>query len=341
MKLNYSFSKREIALILVLVLVLIGLLYYRFVYLGISAQVEQYNTEDLEMQIQMEQLQLIEWQKMKDEIDNVGKVSTSSLETYDNQKAEINLLNDIFEPVISYNFSFQKPAAKGDTVRRNVSVSFTAIDYASAQEIIAQLHNSKYRVLIHDISITPGDLTSEYLTALATEALNDRAALNLLKKQVRTLIDANLKVDSYVMKVYNGEPLTEAPPETEAVTAAATEGMAGMEGQELPLETIQEDGVLFEEEGAETLPEGGTAETLEDGTVVAPQPAAPQQTITEVLLTELQSESETETEKPVQTLENSLVNVSMTMTFYETVYGVENLDGLIIEKSDEPAANAG
>ena len=53
MKLNYSFSKREIALILVLVLVLIGLLYYRFVYLGISAQVEQYNTEDLEMQTRL------------------------------------------------------------------------------------------------------------------------------------------------------------------------------------------------------------------------------------------------------------------------------------------------
>ena len=82
MKLNYSFSKREIALILVLVLVLIGLLYYRFVYLRIGDQEKQYDTTDLEAQVQQEQLQLIEWEKMQNEIDEIGKVSTSSLETY-------------------------------------------------------------------------------------------------------------------------------------------------------------------------------------------------------------------------------------------------------------------
>ena len=68
MKLNYSFSKREIALILVLVLVLIGLLYYRFVYLRIGDQEKQYDTTDLEAQVQLEQLQLIEWEKMQNEI---------------------------------------------------------------------------------------------------------------------------------------------------------------------------------------------------------------------------------------------------------------------------------
>ena len=72
MKLNYAFSKREIALILALVLVLVGLLYYRFVYLGISSQTDQYDSTDLEAQIQMEQLQIIEWQKMQDEIIEVG-----------------------------------------------------------------------------------------------------------------------------------------------------------------------------------------------------------------------------------------------------------------------------
>ncbi len=326
MKLNYSFSKREIALILILILVLVGLLYYRFVYLGISDQVDQYNTADLESQLQLEQLQLIEWQKMQDEIDDIGQVSTSSLETYDNQKQEINLLNDIFEPVIRYNFSFEKPVAIIDTVRRNVTVSFTTIDYNSALEIISQLHSSKYRVLLRDISISPGDLTSDYLSALATEALTDRTALQQLKKQVDTLIASNIKVDEYVMKVYRGEPLTEAP-QTEPATEFV-EGMEGMEGQEMPQETMPGEGALIEGgEGEMVIPEGGTVETLADGTIVAPQP---------VPVTETQSE--TETEKPVQTLENSIVNVSMTMTFYETAYGAKSLDGLIIQTPETTAA---
>ena len=336
MKLNYAFSKREIVLILALVLVLVGLLYYRFAYLGISGQKDQYNTADLEAQIQMEQLQLIQWQKMQDEIIEVGKVSTSSLETYDNQKQEINLLNDIFKPVIRYNFSFEKPVATGDTVRRNVKVSFTTIDYNSALEIIAQLHDSKYRVLLKDISISPGDLTADYLNALANEALTDPSALTQLKKQVGSLLSSGLPVSTFVMKVYNGEPITEAP-ETEAPMAvpAEGEGMEGTEDLEMPGETMPDGSVLIEGEDGEAviLPEGGTYETLEDGTIVAPQIQSEAQTV---------SESETEeTEPPVQTLENSIINVALTMTFYETIYGAENLDGLIIEKPQVEAPEEG
>ena len=81
----------------------------------------------------------------------------------------------------------------------------------------------------------------------------------------------------------------------------------------------------------ETILVGGetveTVETLADGTIVAPVPQ-----------TETQSETVTETEKPVQTLQNSIVNVSMTMTFYETAYGAESLDGLII--MNPPAADS-
>lgn len=324
MKLNYSFSKREIAMILILILVLVGLSYYRFVYIGISNQVEQYDTKDIEAQLQLEQLQLIEWEKMQEEIDNIGKVSTSSLETYDNQKQEINLLNDIFEPVIRYNFSFEKPTAVIDTVRRNVRVSFTTIDYISALEIITQLNDSKYRVLLKDISISPGEMTTVYMSALATQALTDPKAMTQLRKQVDTLLASGLVVEDYVMKVYRGEPLTEAP-ETE-MPLEGMEGLEGMPGQELLQETMLEEGALIEgAEGMPQVPEGGTYETLEDGTVVAPQPVT-------------ETETQTETEPPVQTLENSIVNVSLTMTFYETAYGAESLDGLIIEKPAAPPA---
>ena len=90
-----------------------------------------------------------------------------------------------------------------------------------------------------------------------------------------------------------------------------------------------EEGTVEGEEGA--VPEGGTVEPLEDGTIVAPQPGAEPQPQSET-----QTETQTETERPFPTLENSIVNVSLTMTFYETIYGATNLDGLIVEKVETP-----
>ena len=135
---------------------------------------------------------------------------------------------------------------------------------------------------------------------------------------------ANLNIDEYVMKVYRGEPLTEAP-ETEPLTESEAYA-EGMEGQEMPMETILEDGTVIAG-GTAPVAEGGTVETLADGTIVAPRAPA--------------AETQTETEKPVQTLENSVVNVSMTMTFYETAYNAPSLDGLIIETPEAPQEQAG
>ncbi len=315
MKLNYTFSKKEIALILVLVLGLIGLVYYRFVVLDLNNSIEQYYTADVEAQVQEQQLHVIEWERMQDEIKNAnGQTATSSLETYDNQKQEINLLNDIFEPVIRYSFSFSKPVATGDTVRRNVSVSFTSIDYKSAQVIIKKLYSSEYRVLVKDISISPGDYTKDYLTALATEALTDRKARNRLEIQVEALMESGIEIDPYVLKVYNNEPLTEEPLTETLPAEDDQETVLGTEdyGNGTPDETVADNS---------TIASGEAAVANNDGSVLSSESAT----------SETQSETQKETEAPLKTLENSLVSVSMTMTFYETAYGAENLDGLIIQ----------
>ncbi len=323
MKLNYAFSKKEIALILVLILGLLGLLYYRFVYLNISGFEEEYDTTDLEAQVREQQLHVIEWERMQDEILNAnGKTATSSLATYDNQKQEINLLNDIFEPVIRYSFSFSKPVATGDTVRRNVNVSFTSIDYRSAQIIIQKLYNSQYRVLVRDISISPGDYTKDYLTALATEALYDQKARNRLEIQVEALMESGMEIDPYVLKVYNREPLTEAPITETTVQETNQETVLGMEEnvEAAPSETVvgENSGVM----GDGLVPDN-TAIIGTDGNATSSGQA----------VAETQSETQMETEPPLKTLENSLVSVSMSMTFYETAYGAENLDGLIIQSA--------
>lgn len=85
--LKRAFSKKEITLILLLTLGLLVLLYYRVVYLQIQDQLSQYDTADLEANIEIEQARAQQIQSMKAAIKE-GKSgdNVSRLETYDSQK---------------------------------------------------------------------------------------------------------------------------------------------------------------------------------------------------------------------------------------------------------------
>lgn len=155
---NYEFNKREIALILVLVAVLMGLMYYQFIYCDIQDKKAKYDTTDIDNEVMIEQSKLMKINSMEAEIaantdSSEQDASTGYVETYDNLKAEINLLNDIFADAATFNLSFEQATAVDDAVRRNISVTFTASSYKVAKEIITKLHDAKYRCLIRNISI--------------------------------------------------------------------------------------------------------------------------------------------------------------------------------------------
>lgn len=155
--LNRNLKKSEIALILVLVAALLGLLYYQFVYKEQQASISRYDTAELENQIMIEQARAAQIRSMQDEIElNQSDESTVTgvVESYNNLKAEIRELNNIFGDAEAFNFGFDQAVATGDAVRRKISANFTAKDYATAKQMLTKLHNSQYRCLIRDINIS-------------------------------------------------------------------------------------------------------------------------------------------------------------------------------------------
>lgn len=149
-----SLRKSEIVLILILTALVLGLVYYQFVYKYFNDAKERYNTDDLMLQIEQEQLLQKNIQDMKAEIEQNKGNETGEVATYDNLKNEINALNDIFADADSFSFGFDQATANGTAVRRVINANFTAADYKTAKQIIQNLHDCEYRCLITDVSIT-------------------------------------------------------------------------------------------------------------------------------------------------------------------------------------------
>lgn len=166
--LNRKFTKGETALILVLVALLLGLLYYRFVYTWIEDSLTQYDTTELEDQLMIDQARAMQMRQMQDEIDADKSEQIGVVETYNNQKAEIVELNDIFADANTFNFSFDQAVANGNTVRRNFSGTYTADSYAQAKAMLTDLYHCRYRCLIRDISIAPNNRENSDDNSLAS-----------------------------------------------------------------------------------------------------------------------------------------------------------------------------
>ncbi|SFG29939.1 hypothetical protein [Oribacterium sp. WCC10] len=153
--LNKQFTRIEKAFLLVLSIILLCLVYYRFIYVSVNNRIEAADATIIEEQIEAEKAKAEIIQAMKDEVSENQEKMNGVVSTYDNFKAEASLLNSIFVPMAeSYNFSFDTPVADNDTVRRNIKISFTAANYQICRKIIQQIHDSRYRCMIKDISLS-------------------------------------------------------------------------------------------------------------------------------------------------------------------------------------------
>jgi len=155
MNLNRALTRKELALVLALTLAFLGLFYYRFVYLNVQDQLAEYDTSALESEIAVEQAKAARMKNMQAEIEINRGNETGQVATYDNIKNEIDLLNDILMASSEYQLGWEQPEATGDTVRRNVSITYTAPDYEKALDIIRQIYQSKCRTLIRTAALTP------------------------------------------------------------------------------------------------------------------------------------------------------------------------------------------
>ena len=155
--LSRDFTTKEKVLLVILLLILLAFSYYRFVYIPCVNTVNEAHSRRDDYQVEMLTALAKEQQlrQMQSELDELGELQNASrMESYNNAKAELTLLNSVLEKADSYSVSFAGATRNGDQIRRNFSLSFSTGDFAAAKEIIDRLSESEYRCLLGDMRYT-------------------------------------------------------------------------------------------------------------------------------------------------------------------------------------------
>lgn len=171
--LSRDFTLRESILIGLLGLILVVLFYYQFVDQPVRTAINSANAEKQSLQIELDAVQqkVAEVNEMRTELDSIeASGKTSRMESYNNSKAELALLNDILESATDYSISFATVTRDGNQIRRNFSLQFVAQDYATVEKILAELARSPYRCLVGDISCSGGSQTVGSRVSVSTTA---------------------------------------------------------------------------------------------------------------------------------------------------------------------------
>ena len=152
--LSRDFTTKEKIMIVVFCLLLLGLAYYRFFYVPTQDQIAAANSQRANYEIELTEVMAKEAtiRKMKEEIDELGELSNvSRIESYNNSKQEISLLNRVLGPATEYSIKFSNIKRDGDLLRRNFTLMFKTDSFVSAKRIIASLEESPYRCILGDI----------------------------------------------------------------------------------------------------------------------------------------------------------------------------------------------
>ena len=171
--LNHKFTSREAAVILILVAVILGYFYYYVVYQNFEAELKKYDTMDVEDEIATEEAKAIRLAKMKEELE-AGEASTSILGVYNNQSEELSVLAGILEGnAIDISMNWSDPELNGTVVRRDVTISFTTGNFDEAGELIKQIADCEYALLIVDMSMDESEIEKEVEVAATGTTLSD------------------------------------------------------------------------------------------------------------------------------------------------------------------------
>ena len=153
--LSRDFTFTERILLLALLVILVGLGYYQFIWRWTADQIKEANSarDAMEIELQAVDAKVAEYRAMQLELDTIegSGITYSRMESYNNARAEIDLLNDIFSSADNYTVTFSNVTRQKDQIRRECSLSFTAKDYRTARDMIVELSRSQYRCLVNSV----------------------------------------------------------------------------------------------------------------------------------------------------------------------------------------------
>ena len=149
-----AFTLREKLLLMVLCLLRLGVFYVQCVDMPVREGIAAAENEraSLETELMVVEAKLDRLEKMENELDRYAvQGQIGIMGSYNNSKAEVKMLNDILEKANTYSIAFTDVTRDGDQVRRNLTLRYTAKNYETAAQIIAQLSNGQYRCLLGNV----------------------------------------------------------------------------------------------------------------------------------------------------------------------------------------------
>ncbi|MBQ3391818.1 MAG: type II secretion system protein M [Lachnospiraceae bacterium] len=167
-----DFTRLEKILLLVLSVILVALVYYQFVDRPVRTSIASARAESQALQTELDAVKIKakNLERLQNEIDEIkGSGSLSRMESYNNSRAEIALLNDILADTLDYTIEFSDVTRSNEQIRRNFTLKFRTQDYSAMRSVIEQLCSSKERCLVTEMKCqTTRNEKESYVTANVT-----------------------------------------------------------------------------------------------------------------------------------------------------------------------------
>lgn len=186
-----SFTKREKFLLVVLALIVLAGLYVLAIHNPVQASLARLEVEkeEAELQLQVAELRLGQYNEMKAELEEIFAMPKDQLTVmppYDNTKALMVQFNHIFGE-LEYDLNFSPATFNENVATRTVQFTFEASSYEEARAIIQRLTHTGNRSLMNTLSIAP----SNNATVLnLVSAVGQRASRNrTVATQNRHILD--------------------------------------------------------------------------------------------------------------------------------------------------------
>lgn len=154
-------TARELILLgMLLVLVLVGG-YVMLFYMPMTAELDRLEQEKLscEDQLAVAQIQVEDKRRMERELEEIFAADPNplSIPPYDNLQPVMFELNGILQSTPEYSLSFGTVNTEETIVRRQILLSYTSGSYEAAKRVLQQLHDSAYRCMLDNVSISIGE----------------------------------------------------------------------------------------------------------------------------------------------------------------------------------------
>ncbi len=155
---NHEFTNREKLLLLVFTIMLLGTFYYKVAYIDFKHQMELYDVDSIQEEMDLEQAKAMHLAKMKTAIAQNKDQYKGEILKYNNQANEINAINlALNTSAKNVSISWNEPELEGSIVRRNANISFTTNNYENFKRILKNLSEGPYRCIVSTVSMDASD----------------------------------------------------------------------------------------------------------------------------------------------------------------------------------------